>query len=120
GRKRAAALAHWLVEALRQHADELPDVYVIGGALDHLAGDPVGAEADVVRDGSRKEKRILQHHAVTAAQIAQVHLPEIDSIQTNASALDVIKTQQQGDDRSLAGAGVADDSDGFSGFGCER
>ena len=50
------------------------------------------------------------------AEIGEVHLFDIDSIDADRAFLHVVEAEQQGNQRGLAGAGVADDSDGFSGF----
>ncbi len=65
---------------------------------------------------SGKQKRILQHHAETAAKFGQVHFFHIDAVDSDRAFLHVVEAHQQRDDRGLAGAGVADDGDGLAGF----
>ena len=54
-----------------------------------------------------------------APQIVEVELANVDAADADRSALDVVEAQQQTRQRGLAGAGVADDGDGFAGFDAE-
>ena len=54
---------------------------------------------------------VLQHQAEESAQVVEVQLANIDAVDRDAAALDVVEPQQQVDQRRLAGAGRADDPD---------
>ena len=74
------------------------------------------AQADVAADRAAEEKRILQHDAEAAAQVAEVHFFHVDAVDADCALLHVVEAQQQRNERGLAGAGVADYGDGFSGL----
>src|SRR5579864_9502491 len=69
GGKSAAALAHALLEALGQAANKIGNVDLFGGALHRLILNPGRAQADVLLHRSTEEERILQNHAIAAAQV---------------------------------------------------
>jgi hypothetical protein len=50
-----------------------------------------------------------------AAQVARIELANIDAANSDGPALDIVKPQQQTDERGLAGAGVTDRRDGLAG-----
>ena len=52
GGEASAALAHGLIEGLREGADEVAYVDVVGGFLQPVRGYPGRAEADVIGDGA--------------------------------------------------------------------
>ena len=68
----------------------------------------------VNRNGSCK------HHAEAAAQIGEVHLFHVDAVDSDRAFLHIVEAQQQGNDRGLAGTGVADNGDRLAGFDGER
>ena len=76
----------------------------------------LGAEADIAADCAGEKKRILQDDAEAAAQVDEVHLLDVDAIDSDRAFLDVVEAEEQGNQRGLACAGVADDGDGFSGL----
>ena len=55
-----------------------------------------------------------------APQILQVDAANVDAVQQDLAALNVVEAQQQRDERGLARAGVADDRDGLPGLDAER
>ncbi len=74
------------------------------------------SQADVAADRAGEQKWILQNHAEAAAEIGEVHVFDIDAVDPHCAFLHIIEAQEQGDDRGLARAGVADDGDGLPGF----
>ena len=66
-----------------------------------------------------KQERILQHDAELAAQVVQIYFANVDAVEQNLAALNVVEAQQQLNDRGLAGAGVADDGERLAGFDAE-
>src|SRR5262245_5621128 len=105
---------------MRQSTDEVGNVHALGSFCNLRIADPARAQPDVVLDGPGEKKWVLQHDAEAAAQVGQVHLPDIDSVNADGASLDIIETHEQGDDGRLAGAGVADNSYAFAGFDDER
>ncbi len=101
-------------------ADEVGQVHVFGGFLNVGVGNPVGAQANVALDRASKQKRILQHHAESAAKRGQVHVFHVHAVDSDGAFLHVIEAQQQRNDRGLAGAGMSDDGYGFSRLDGER
>ena len=73
-------------------------------------------EADISADRAAEQKWILQHHAEAAAQVGQVHFFDVDTVDSYCAFLDIVEAQQKRNQRGLAGAGVADDGHGFTGF----
>ena len=62
----------------------------------------------VKRNGSCK------HDSEMPAKILQIEEADVDAIQQNLPALNVVETQQQGDQRGFAGAGVADNRESLA------
>ncbi len=67
----------------------------------------------VNRNGSCK------HDAEQAAQILQIHFADVDAVEQDLAALNVVKAQQKLNDRGLARAGVADDRERLAGLDAE-
>ena len=116
GRKRAAALADFFLKAIGERADEVGEVYVLGGFFYVFVVDPVRAQADVAGDGAGEQERVLQDDAEAAAQIGEVHVLDIDAVDSDGAFLHVVEAHEQRDDGGFAGAGVADEGDGFAGL----
>src|SRR5690242_16435 len=66
------------------------------------------AEQDVVADRAMQQGRILRHHTDAAAQAFLADIPDVLAADKDTAALDIVKTEQQVDERRLAGAGAAD------------
>ena len=66
---RVFALAHRLLESVRQRAHEIEQVHLLGGALHGGFFDLALAEADVEIHGSGEQIRILQDYAEVAAKV---------------------------------------------------
>ncbi len=67
----------------------------------------------------RKEERILEDDAEHAAQVLDIDFADVDAVEEDLSALDVVEAEEQRDQSGLAGAGVADDGDGLAGGDAE-
>ena len=72
------------------------------------------------RIGAGEEPGVLEHHAEPAAQRAPLRLPEIDAVDPNRAAVDVVEAHQQVHERRLAGTGRTDDRDHLSRRDVER
>ena len=79
-----------------------------------------GTEPHVALDRAREEERILQHNSELPPQFLQIKQADIDSIQQNLPALNIVKAQQQGDQRGFSGARMADDREGLPRSNAER
>ena len=89
-----------------------------GGGGDHLVPRGPGlAVRDVLADGATEQPGLLQHHAEFAAQRRPRHRGDVDPVQQDLAAVDLVETLQQVDQGGLAGAGGAHDGDGLAGFG---
>ena len=118
-RKRGAALADRRVQPLRQGIEEWPEADFAQGALDGRAVDGFGAQADVGFERAGEEERVLQHDAELAAQFLHVQFANVDAVEQDLAALDVVEAQQELNGGGFAGAGVADDGDGLTGLDAE-
>ena len=76
----------------------------------------VDAEADVVGDGAGEEEGVLQDDAEALAEGFEVLLADVDAVDEDAAALDVVEAHHEADDGGLACAGVAYDGGGLVGF----
>src|SRR5262245_10826843 len=88
-------------------------------ALDARVVDVLAAQPDVPFDGAGEQVNILQHEAEEAAHVAGIHLSDVDAVDRDASAADVVEPEQQVDERRLAGAGRTDDPDALPGSDVE-
>ena len=116
GGEGGTALADGLVELERQGADEVGDVDFFCGGLEGCVGDPVGAEADVVGDGSGEEEGVLQDDTEALAQGFEILLADVDSVDEDLPALDVVKAHHESGYGGFSCASVSDDGGGFIGF----
>ena len=92
------------------------EIYVFSSLGHVLVLNTLGAQANVAADRSGKQERILQYDAEAAAQVGEIHFPDIDAVDAYRAFLHIIETQQQRNESRLAGTGVADDGHGFSGL----
>ena len=73
------------------------------------------AKRDVGRDVAGKKKHVLQDQTQVAAQLLFVPLADVDAVDEDRAALDIVKAAERRNDRRLAAAGGADQSDFFAG-----
>ena len=73
------------------------------------------AKRDVGRDVAGKKKHVLQDQTQVAAQFLFVPLADVDAVDEDRAALDLVKAAERRNDRRLAAAGGADQSDFFAG-----
>ncbi len=91
GQRRATLLDLFLI-TVRKPLDEGRDVHS-SRRLDHPPfGDAGISKRDIGRDVPGEEKNILQHEPQVAAQLLLVPFTDIDPIDQNRSALDLIET----------------------------
>src|ERR1700722_16548473 len=82
--------------------------------------DPLRTQADVRFECTGEKERILQHNSEKLTQILQTNFANIDAVEENLAALNVVEPQQQLDDRGFARARVADDCESLAGLYAER
>ncbi len=88
-----------------------PSPIFVDRALHVLTRDAGRAQSDIRFDGASEKEWILQHDPEMAPQVLQIEQPNVHAIQQDLAALNVVETQQQGNERGLARPGVADDSE---------
>ena len=115
--KRAAVLADHRVVAFRQLHDKLVRMRALGG-LDDLLARGVGATVgDILGHRALEQPGVLQHHAKGSAQARACVVARRASIDHDASRIDIVKAQQQVNERRLATARGADQGKAHAGFG---
>src|ERR1035438_3593361 len=105
-----------MLESVGQRMDEVQQIYLFGGVLHVLAPDAMRAQPNVVLQRPGKQIRVLQDHPELAPQLLRIELADVAAADTDSAFLQVVEAQQQADEGGLARAGVAYDSDGFSGL----
>ena len=108
-RQRGAAFADTGADAFGKGLDEIgkpdfADGVFYGGAIDVRR-----AKANVGFDGAAEQKGILEDDAEQTAEILQVDFADVDSVEQDLTALNIIEAKQERDKRGLAGTGVSDD-----------
>src|SRR6267378_2679591 len=106
--------------AFGKGADEFAEADFVNGAFDGGAIDAGRAQSNVRFNGAGKKKGILEHDAELAAEILQVDQANVFAVEKNLSALNVVKAEQEGDERGFPGAGMTDDGEGLAGGDAER
>ncbi|HYL70289.1 MAG TPA: ABC transporter transmembrane domain-containing protein, partial [Candidatus Dormibacteraeota bacterium] len=91
----------------------------LGGALDGRIGH-VAAEGDVVADAVVEQHHVLAHHRDLFAQVGEVVVADVTTIDAHAAGADVVEARQQVDERRLAAARASDDRQGLAGGHLER
>src|ERR1700720_1774180 len=113
-RERGAAFADGGGDAFGERAYEVGQADFFAGLFHHFAVDAGGAETNVCFDGAAEEERILEDDAEHATQVLDIDFADVDAVEKDLATLHVVETQEQGDQRGLAGAGVTDDGDGLA------
>src|SRR5213082_1093356 len=105
---------------LRQANDEVVRVGGPGGGDDFIFARSRPGVGDILGDARREENRLLQDDGELVAQIGQVEVAQICSIQENLARGRVIETSQQIHQRGLAGAGGPGDAKARARFDFKR
>ena len=119
-RKGGSAFGHRMRVPVLQVADEAIGAYAPSSLLDLLSRNPRLAQADIALHVSGEEEDILLHHADMPPEFLDVPLADVDAVDQNRAALDLVEAADQIDDRTLARAGGAHQGDGLPGLGSER
>ncbi len=119
-RQRRAALGDRALVSERHPFDEAVGVHRRRRTPDIVIADRRVAKANVVGNRSGEQVDVLQHQAEQPAQLVERQLADVDAVDENPPAADVVEAQQQVDQRRLAGARGADDADALAGPDLER
>ena len=114
--KRAAVLADHRVVALRQLHDKLVRMRALG-RLDNLFACGIGTTvSDVLGHRAFEQPSVLQHHTKGTAQACARVVTRRTAIDRNATGIDIVKTQQQIDERCLSAARGANEGKAHAGL----
>ena len=117
--KHAAVLADDRIVAAWQLHDKLVRVRALGG-FDNLFTRGIRATvSDIFRHRALEQPRILQHHAKGAAQACARVVTRGATIDYDAPSIDIVKAQQQVDERRLATARGTDEGKAHTGLGID-
>ena len=117
--ERTAVLADDRIVAAWQLHDKLVRVRALGG-FDHLlARSSWATVSDVVRHRALEQPCVLQNHAKGAAQARTRVVARSLAIDRDAAGIDIVKAQQQVDERRLSAARGADQGKAHAGLGLD-
>src|SRR5690606_36949070 len=105
------ALADDGVEPVGQLLDDAVELGAACCLPDLLLRGVEPAEGDVLPDGAAEQEDILLDDADLSPQRGERHVTDIDAIDRDAAAGDVVEARQQRRDRGLAGTGRTDEGD---------
>ena len=117
--KRAAVLADHRIVAAWQLHDKLMRMSALGG-LDNLLAHGIGTTVgNVLGYRALEQPGVLQHHAKGAAQARTRVVTRGATIDRDAPGIDIVKAQQQVDERRLATARGTDEGKARTGLGID-
>ena len=116
----AALLVEHRVVAVGQAAHEPVDEGRLGRGVDLLLGRVRVAVGDVVPDRAAEEPGVLQHHADLRPQVLAAHRGDVDAVERDPAAVQLVEPHDQVDQGGLAGPGRPDDRDGLPRLGDQR
>ena len=96
GRQGSSAFDDGFLKLFWKRADEVAYGDLVGGTLEAVVGDPLGAEANVVGYGAREEEGVLQDDAEALAKGLQVLLADVDAVDEDLTVLDVVRNASSG------------------------
>ncbi len=114
--KRAAVLADDRIVAAWQLHDKLVRMRALARLDNLLARGVRTAVGDVFRHRALEQPSVLQHHAKGTAQACARVVTRGTAIDRNATGIDIVKAQQQVDERRLATARRADQGKAHAGL----
>ena len=112
--RRYAAIADERVEAVRQLRDELAAVRRSRGLPDLVVAGLGARVADVLHQRAVEQRDVLRHHRNGLAQALLRDLGHVLPVDQDAPGLDVVEALEQREDRGLAAAGCADETDALA------
>ncbi len=116
---RALVVEHRVV-AVGQRVHETVDIRRPGRLEDLPFGrirPPVG---DVLPDRAAEQPRVLKNHPHPAPQVVPRHRRDVDTVERDATGVDLVEPHHQVDERGLARARRAHDRDRLAGLGDQR
>ena len=117
--KRAAVLADDRIVAAWQLHDKLVRMRALGRLDNLLARGSRATVSDVVRHRALEQPGVLQHHAKGTAQTRTRVVTRRPAIDHDAPSIDIVKAQQQVDERRLATARRTDERIAHTGLGID-
>ena len=78
---------------------------------DLLIGSIQSSVADILHDRPRKQMGVLKHHGDMAAQLVPLNMADINAVDGDGPALDIVKAVDEVRDRSLSGSRGAHEGD---------
>ena len=114
-----AALADMRVVAFRQDRDELVHASRARHLLDFRPGRTGPAEAEIVKNGTVEEKRLLRNDADLLAQFAEGNIGHVAAIEQDFSAGRLVKPAEQRNQRRLSRTRGTDQRDALAGLHAE-
>ena len=103
-----SALADLLVKSRGELVDDLVCIDVAACLHYLVVGDVVLAEKDIALDRSREEKYVLKHLTEVTAERGDLYLADIYAVNEDLALLNVVVAADEGEDRGLARARLAD------------
>src|SRR5260370_5484954 len=117
--ERGAAHVDAGADAFGERFDEIGETDFADGVLDGVAVDVGSAEADVGFDGAGEEEGVVKNDAEKAAQVLEIDFADVNAVEQDLAALNVVEAKEERDERGFAGAGVADNGEGLAGLDAE-
>src|SRR5580765_5198012 len=112
--QRRSAFVDRSCNSFRQRMDKVGEADFFNRAFDIFAGNTRCAQTNVRFDGAGKKERILEHDSKMPAQVLQIKEADIYAIEEDLAALNIVKAQQQRNQRGFTGSGVADNRESLS------
>src|ERR1700683_3719822 len=115
-RERRAPFAHFLLEACRQSSNKVSEIDVLRCLFHIRVLNACRPQTYISCDCAAKQKGILQYHAESTAQIVEIHLFDIDAVDSNRASLHVVEAHQERDQRGLSRSRMDDHGDSLARF----
>ena len=111
-----AALAYHRIEPVGQARNHLVETGAPRRFHHRLVTGPELTIGDILANGAAEQEHILLHDADLAAQGRLRHVPDVDAIDRDRAAVELVEARQERAERGLAGAGGTNDSHGLAGL----
>ena len=91
--QRGAALVDGGADPLGKGLDEIGETNLADGVFDGLAVDAGSSEANVGFNGAGEKEGILENDAEVSAQVLDIDFADVDAVQEDLAALNIVKAQ---------------------------
>ena len=108
------------IQAVGEAADELSRASCIAGLHQIVIAGIRIPPQQILPYGAAEEEVLLQHHAHAIAERTEAVVPDIDAADTDFSAIDIVESVYELDQRRLAAARASEDANGGAGGYRER